>query len=192
MLAGVDEVGRGPLAGPVVAAAVILDPDDPRTGDYRDSKKLSAARRHALYHHLRAHAASYSLGWATVAEIDRVNIHAATLLAMERAVLALPVQPGRVLVDGKHPPALPIPVAAVVGGDDRIPAIAAASIIAKVVRDRFMRRIDGLYPCYGFARHKGYGTPEHLAALGVHGPCPWHRTSFSPVAALLPKQDETS
>lgn len=185
MLAGVDEVGRGPLAGPVVAAAVILRSDDPLLADYRDSKKLTPRRRLALYRHLRQQARAYALGWASVAEIDRLNIHAATMLAMQRAVMRLRLPPQRVLVDGKHVPDLPVPAEAMVGGDDRMPAIAAASIIAKVVRDRFMCRLHARFPAYGFAAHKGYPTRAHLDALLIHGPCLWHRTSFAPVAALL-------
>jgi len=185
LLAGVDEVGRGPLAGPVVAAAVILRADDPRRKDYRDSKRLSARKRLALYHHLRRHALACALAQASVEEIDALNILQATLLAMRRAVDALRVRPERVLVDGNRAPALAVPVQAVVGGDDRVPQIAAASIMAKVVRDRLMCRLDARCPLYGFAAHKGYGTKAHLQALAAHGASPWHRRSFAPVRRCL-------
>ncbi len=185
MLAGIDEVGRGPLAGPVVTAAVILSPDDPMHGQYRDSKKLSESRRLKLYHHLRRHARAYSLGLASVEEIDRLNILQATMLAMRRSVDALPVEPGRILVDGNQLPSLAIPASTIVGGDDSVQEIAAASIMAKVVRDRLMRMIHAQFPDYGFARHKGYGTAEHLHALQEIGPCIWHRKSFAPVARRL-------
>lgn len=186
MLAGVDEVGRGPLAGPVVTAAVILSPNDPMLGQYRDSKKLSESRRVKLYYHLRRHALAYALGMASVEEIDRLNILQATLLAMRRSVNALSVEPDRILVDGNLLPEITIPAAAIVGGDDSIQEIAAASIMAKVVRDRLMCIIHAQFPDYGFARHKGYGTAVHLQALREHGPCVWHRKSFAPVAQCLP------
>ncbi len=184
MLAGVDEVGRGPLAGPVVTAAVILSPDDPLLGTYRDSKKITEKKRERLYHHIRRHALACAVAQATVEEIDRLNILHATMLAMRRAVAGLALQPSRVVVDGNRCPDMPVPVSAVIGGDDTVQEIAAASIIAKVVRDRFMRRLDALFPQYAFASHKGYGTAQHLAALRAHGPCAWHRTSFAPVAKL--------
>ncbi len=181
-LAGVDEVGRGPLAGPVVTAAVILSPDDPLLGTYRDSKKITEKKRERLYHHIRRHALACAVAQATVEEIDRLNILHATMLAMRRAVAGLALQPSRVVVDGNRCPEMPVPVSAVIGGDDTVQEIAAASIVAKVVRDRFMRRLDALFPQYAFASHKGYGTARHLAALRAHGPCIWHRTSFAPVA----------
>jgi len=182
MLAGVDEVGRGPLAGPVVTAAVILSPSDPLLGQYRDSKKVSEKKRLKLYHHIRTHAVACAVKMASVEEIDRLNILHATMLAMRRAVESLPQAPSRVLVDGNRTPALSVPVEAVIGGDDTVQEIAAASIIAKVVRDRLMQRLDCRYPQYQFARHKGYGTRAHLEALREHGPCAAHRTSFAPVA----------
>ncbi len=186
LLAGVDEVGRGPLAGPVLAAAVILSVNDPLLGQYRDSKKLSEKKRVRLYHHIHRHALDCSIACATVEEIDRLNILHATMLAMRRAVDDLRVRPSKVLVDGNRVPGLAVAAEAVVGGDDSVQEIAAASIIAKVVRDRFMRRLDYYFPQYGFAAHKGYGTRAHLEALGRHGPCVWHRKSFSPVARCLP------
>ncbi|MDQ6958027.1 MAG: ribonuclease HII [Mariprofundaceae bacterium] len=185
LLAGVDEVGRGPLAGPVVTAAVILSPDDPMLGQYRDSKKVSAKKRIRLYHHIRQYAVAYSLGSATVAEIDHLNILHATMLAMRRAVDGLTVKPSNVLVDGNRVPDMAYPVKAVVGGDDSVQEIAAASIVAKVVRDRLMQRLGHFFPDYGFAAHKGYGTKVHLEALRDHGPCEWHRKSFAPVARYL-------
>ncbi|RMH61288.1 MAG: ribonuclease HII [Zetaproteobacteria bacterium] len=181
LIAGVDEVGRGPLAGPVVAAAVILRMDDPCLGEYRDSKRLSARKRLALYHHLRRHALAYALAQASVEEIDALNILNATMLAMRRAVEALPIRPDQVVVDGNRKPSLAVPVRAVVGGDAKVPQIAAASIAAKVVRDRFMCRLDVQFPQYAFAAHKGYGTKAHLEALAAHGASPWHRRSFAPV-----------
>lgn len=185
ILAGVDEVGRGPLAGPVVTAAVILSPDDPCLGQYRDSKKVAEKKRLKLYHHLRRHAVAYAVCMASVEEIDRLNILHATMLSMRRSVDALRVKPARVLVDGNRVPLLSIPAEAVIGGDASVQEIAAASIMAKVVRDRFMQRIHAKFPFYGFAGHKGYGTAEHLQALREHGPCIWHRTSFAPVARSL-------
>jgi len=185
MLAGVDEVGRGPLAGPVVTAAVILSPDDPYLGQYRDSKKVSGKKRLKLYHHLRRHAVAYAVTMASVEEIDRLNILHATMLSMRRSVDALDVKPTKVLVDGNRIPKLAVAAEAVVGGDDTVQEIAAASIMAKVVRDRLMHRIHAKFPLYGFAGHKGYGTREHMEALREHGPCIWHRTSFAPVARCL-------
>lgn len=181
LLAGVDEVGRGPLAGPVVTAAVILDPARPIDG-LRDSKALAPARREALAALIRERALAWALGRAEVEEIDAHNILRATLLAMERAVLALPVAPERVLVDGNQCPRVPWPVEAVVGGDALVPAISAASILAKVARDAEMVELDARYPGYGLAGHKGYPTREHLEALGRLGPSPIHRRSFGPVA----------
>ncbi len=178
--AGVDEAGRGPLAGPVVAAAVILDPARPIHG-LADSKVLAPARREALALQIRAQALAWALGEAGVEEIDRLNILQATLLAMRRAVEALPVYPALVLVDGNQPPALHCQVRTVVGGDATVPAISAASILAKVARDRTMTELDAVYPGYGFARHKGYPTAEHIQALWRLGATPEHRLSFAPV-----------
>jgi ribonuclease HII len=182
LVAGVDEAGRGPLAGPVVAAAVML-PDDFCGEGFDDSKKLSAARRESLFLVLTSHArVSWATGEATVEEIDRLNILRATHLAMARAVAALPREPGHALVDGRPVRGLPVPHTAVVGGDGLSVSIAAASIIAKVTRDRLMAELDKIYPQYGFARHKGYGVPGHLDALRRHGPSPAHRRTFAPVA----------
>jgi len=185
MLAGVDEVGRGPLAGPVVTAAVILSPDDPCLGQYRDSKKVAGKKRLKLYHHLRRHAVAYAVSMASVEEIDRLNILHATMLSMRRSVDALSVKPTRVLVDGNRLPKLAIPAEAIIGGDASVQEIAAASIMAKVVRDRLMCLIHARFPLYGFAGHKGYGTAVHMEALRQHGPCVWHRSSFAPVARYL-------
>ena len=184
LTAGVDEAGRGPLAGPVVAAAVILDDRHPIDG-LADSKQLTARRRERLHDEIRAHALCCSVAEASVDEIDRVNILQATMLAMRRAVLGLRLKPGRVLVDGNRLPALDVLAEAIVKGDATVPAISAASILAKVHRDRWCEALDARYPQYGFAAHKGYGTAEHLAALQRHGPCPEHRRSFAPVARLL-------
>ena len=184
-LAGVDEVGRGPLAGDVVAAAVILDPACPIPG-LRDSKKLSPARREALAEQIREHALAWSIARASVTEIDTLNILQASLLAMQRAVQALDPQPDWVLVDGNRLPHWRYRAEAVVGGDSRVPAIAAASILAKVQRDRELVALDAQYPGYGFATHKGYPTAAHLQALRALGVTPVHRRSFAPVKALLP------
>lgn len=181
LVAGVDEAGRGPLAGPVVAAAVILDERQPIAG-LADSKKLSAARREALYDEIRAKALCCCVAQASVEEIDRLNILQATLLAMQRAVAGLRLKPGLVLVDGNRLPLLEMRAEAIVKGDAKVAAISAASILAKVTRDRGLELLDQRYPQYGFARHKGYGTAEHLQALRLHGPCPEHRRSFAPVA----------
>lgn len=178
--AGVDEVGRGPLAGPVVAAAVILDPRRLPDG-LRDSKRLTAARREYLDRQIRECALAWALGRAEVAEIDRLNILNATLVAMQRAVAALRIGPEYVLVDGNRLPTLTVPARAVVGGDNLIPEISAASILAKVARDREMAELDRAYPGYGLAQHKGYPTPAHLQALAQLGPSPVHRRSFAPV-----------
>jgi ribonuclease HII len=183
-LAGVDEVGRGPLAGDVVAAAVILDPDRPITG-LRDSKKLSVSRREQLAGLIMERALAWSVARATVAEIDQLNILQASLLAMHRAVQGLDPQPGYVLVDGNRLPRWPYASEPVVKGDDRVPAIAAASILAKVQRDRELVELEQRYPGYGFAAHKGYPTPAHLAALKKLGVTPVHRRSFAPVRKLL-------
>ncbi len=182
--AGVDEAGRGPLAGPVVAAAVILDDLQPIKG-LADSKVLTALRRERLYDEIRAKALCCSIAMATVEEIDSLNILQATLLAMRRAVEGLRLKPVKVLVDGNRLPTLSILAEAIVKGDARIPAISAASILAKVHRDRWCEQFHLEYPQYGFAGHKGYGTAEHLAALREHGACPQHRRSFSPVAEVL-------
>lgn len=184
MIAGVDEVGRGPLAGPVVAAAVILDPRQPLAG-LTDSKRLSPRRREALAGQIQARALAVGLGRCEVAEIDRLNIHHATLAAMRRAVLALTYQPALVKVDGRHAPALSCPCETLIGGDAREPAIAAASIVAKVVRDRELVGLDEQFPGYGLARHKGYPTAAHLAALRAHGVTACHRRSFAPVRRVL-------
>ena len=184
LLAGVDEAGRGPLAGPVVAAAVILDPAAPIVG-LNDSKQLSAKRRAELDIEIRARALAFGIGEASVQEIDRINILHATMLAMQRAVAALGVAPAKVLVDGNRCPRLGCAVQAVVGGDRLVPEISAASILAKQARDAQALGWDTIHPGYGFARHKGYGTADHLAALRELGPCPLHRRSFAPVRALL-------
>jgi ribonuclease HII len=181
LTAGIDEAGRGPLAGPVVAAAVILDPRRPIPG-LRDSKLLSAAARERLAAEIRARARAWSVAQADVAEIDALNILQATLLAMRRAVDGLAIAPAEALVDGNHCPSLAIRVRAVIGGDRTVPAISAASILAKTARDALLVDLDSHYPEYGFAQHKGYGTPLHLAALARYGPCPAHRRSFAPVA----------
>ena len=183
-LAGVDEVGRGPLAGPVVAGAVILDPERP-IGGLRDSKKLTPARREQLAVQIRDQALAWSLGRAEVEEIDRLNILQASLLAMQRAVAGLPLAPAMALVDGNHCPRLGCEVHAVIRGDARVVGISAASILAKVARDGEMRALDGEYPGYGFAAHKGYPTRSHLDALAELGVTPLHRRSFAPVARLL-------
>ena len=181
LVAGVDEAGRGPLAGPVVAAAVILDDMNPITG-LNDSKKLSEKRREKLYDAILAKALCCSIAQASVEEIDRLNILQATLLAMRRAVEGLRLKPVKVLVDGNRLPVLDVRAEAIVQGDAKVPAISAASILAKVHRDRLCLQLHAQYPAYGFDRHKGYGTAEHLQALQAHGPTPWHRLSFAPVA----------
>jgi ribonuclease HII len=182
LVAGVDEVGRGPLAGAVVTAAVILRA--PIDG-LNDSKKLTAGRRKKLSVQIKAEALAYAYGRAEVDEIDALNIHHATLLAMKRAVESLSIQPDEVLVDGIHIPQLSIPCKAIVQGDSLIPAISAASILAKVLRDEEMEQMEEMYPGYGFAGHKGYPTAAHQKALIELGPCPIHRRSYAPVAALL-------
>jgi ribonuclease HII len=184
LVAGVDEAGRGPLAGPVVAAAVILDDLHPIKG-LADSKKLTAMRRDALFDEIRAKALCCSIATASVEEIDQLNILQATLLAMRRAVEGLRLKPVRVLVDGNRLPVLRIQAEAIVKGDSLVPAISAASILAKVHRDRLCADMDQLYPHYGFARHKGYGTASHLTALQEHGACEQHRRTFRPVADVL-------
>lgn len=184
LLAGVDEAGRGPLAGPVFAAAVILDDLSPING-LADSKKLSPLKRDKLYDQIRARALCCSVAQASVEEIDRLNILQATMLAMQRAVQGLRLKPGKVLVDGNRLPVLDILAEAIVKGDSKVPCISAASILAKVERDRWCESIDQAFPNYGFAQHKGYGTTAHLSALQTHGPTIWHRRSFAPVTALL-------
>ncbi|MBP6718450.1 MAG: ribonuclease HII [Rhodoferax sp.] len=184
LVAGVDEAGRGPLAGPVVAAAVILDDQNPIAG-LADSKKLSAARREWLFDEIRAKALCCSIAQASVEEIEQLNILQATLLAMKRAVEGLRLTPKKVLVDGNRLPVLSMMAEAIVQGDALVPAISAASILAKVHRDRWCATMDLAYPQYGFSKHKGYGTAQHLAALQLHGACPEHRKTFRPVAEVL-------
>ena len=184
LVAGVDEAGRGPLAGPVVAAAVILDDLKPIKG-LADSKKLSASRREKLFDEIRAKALCFSIALASVEEIDQLNILQATLLAMRRAVNGLRLKPNMVLVDGNRLPIIDVRAEAIVKGDSLVPAISAASILAKVHRDRWCMEVDLVYPQYGFAGHKGYGTAVHLAALKRHGACPEHRKTFKPVTEVL-------
>ena len=184
LMAGVDEAGRGPLMGPVVAAAVILDEMNPIKG-LADSKKLTALRREKLHDEILAKALCCSIALATAEEIDQLNILQATMLAMKRAVEGLRLKPTKVLVDGNCLPTLVILAEAIVKGDALVPAISAASILAKVYRDRWCAEFHLEYPEYGFAGHKGYGTVAHLAALREHGACPQHRRSFAPVAEVL-------
>lgn len=185
LVAGVDEAGRGPLAGPVSVAAVILDPARPIDG-LNDSKKLSEARREALYPLIVERALAWRIEFVEADEIDRLNILQATLAGMRRAVLALQPAAAFARIDGnKVPNHLPCPAEALIGGDALEPAIMAASILAKVARDRLMRELHAQWPQYGFDRHFGYPTPEHLAALRAHGPCPQHRRSFAPVRACF-------
>ena len=183
-IAGTDEVGRGPLAGEVVAAAVILDPATPIPG-LNDSKKLSDKQRQQLVILIKERALALAIGRSSVIEIDSLNILQASLLAMRRAVEALPLRPQLVYVDGNHLPDWRYKSKAIVRGDAKIPAIAAASVLAKVTRDREMEALDSLYPGYGLATHKGYPTKQHLEALAKLGPSPIHRKSFAPVSALL-------
>jgi ribonuclease HII len=185
LVAGVDEAGRGPLAGPVVAAAVILDELQPIRG-LADSKKLSPKTRERLFDEIRAKALCCCIAEASVEEIDRLNILQATLLAMRRAVEGLRLRPHRVLVDGNRLPMLSVPAEAIVQGDSKVQAISAASILAKVHRDRLCALLHERHPQYGFDAHKGYGTQAHMAALREHGACPEHRRSFAPVRAVLP------
>ncbi|MBP5990430.1 ribonuclease HII [Piscinibacter sp.] len=180
LVAGVDEAGRGPLAGPVVAAAVILDELQPIKG-LADSKALTARRREKLFDEIRAKALCCCIAEASAAEIDEINILQATLLAMRRAVEGLRLKPAKVLVDGNRIPVLKVPAEAIVKGDAKVKAISAASILAKVHRDRLCAAMHEAHPQYGFDGHKGYPTPEHLAALRAHGACPEHRRSFAPV-----------
>jgi ribonuclease HII len=179
--AGIDEAGRGPLAGPVFAAAVILDPER-RIKGLKDSKMLTPERRDELAHVIRERAIAWAVASADVGEIDTLNILQATLLAMRRAVLALSVAPVEAVVDGNQCPQLPCRVYAIVKGDRDVLSISAASILAKTARDALLIELDRAYPQYGFAQHKGYATPEHLAALDRYGPCAIHRRSFAPVA----------
>jgi ribonuclease HII len=185
LVCGIDEAGRGPLAGPVVAAAVILDPDNPIAG-LNDSKKLSARRRERLALEIRAKALAWAVAEASVEEIDRINILQASLLAMQRAVERLSVRPSHALVDGNRCPELACTSEAIIGGDGKVASIAAASILAKTVRDAGMLELHVQYPDYGFDRHMGYPTAVHLKALCEHGVTPAHRRSYAPVARLLP------
>ncbi len=183
---GIDEAGRGPWAGPVVAAAVILDCDQPElVAGIHDSKKLSAAKRERMFHTITTHAVSYGVGIASVDEIDRMNILRATMLAMQRAFALLESAPERALIDGNRAPTLPCATECVVKGDSRSLSIAAASILAKVTRDRIMRSIAEEHPQYGFEKHAGYGTKQHQEALATYGVTPWHRKSFAPIKLLL-------
>ena len=182
-LAGIDEVGRGPLAGPVVAAAVILDPARVPDG-LDDSKKLSASIREELFAEIMERALAVSIASTTAIEIDAINIRQATLLTMRRAVAGLPLVPLHALVDGNDPPTLGCGCEAIIQGDGAVASIAAASIIAKVTRDRMMARLCRRYPAYGFSDHVGYATPRHRRAIAEHGPCPEHRYSFAPVKGV--------
>ena len=184
LVAGVDEAGRGPLAGPVIAAAVILGETGRITG-LADSKKLSERRREQLAQVIRERALACSIGRADHLEIDRLNILNASLLAMRRAIDGLNIKPVRILVDGNRCPSTDYPVTAIINGDQTEACISAASILAKVSRDREMQEMDRRYPGYGFARHKGYPTPQHVKALSEIGPCPIHRRSFGPVQRLI-------
>ncbi len=186
LISGVDEAGRGPLAGPVLAAAVILNPEYPIKG-LKDSKQLTASEREDLFLKIRKYALSWSVARATVKEIDQINILQASLLAMQRAVSRLSIAPQLILVDGNRCPTFPYEAKAIIQGDAIEPAISAASIVAKVLRDRLMRMLDRKYPEYGFAQHKGYGTRQHINALNKHGPCKIHRQTFEPVTKLLDK-----
>ena len=184
LIAGVDEAGIGALAGPVYASAVILHPQNPIAG-LADSKALSAAQREKLASLIQQHALAWAIGSASVEEIDQINILQASFLAMKRAVAQLSAVPELVLVDGRNPPPLIHPVKTIIGGDASEPAISAASILAKVARDSVMRQLDIQYPGYGFAKHKGYGTKQHLSALDSQGVCQVHRRSYAPVFARL-------
>lgn len=182
LVAGIDEAGRGPLAGPVVVAAVVFDPERPRINGLDDSKQLAPARREALYERIVERALAWHVVAIDAAEIDRINIHQATMLGMRRAMEAVAHVAGLARIDGNAiPPGLPCAAEAWVNGDARDRSIAAASILAKVTRDRAMLELHAQYPAYGFDGHKGYSTPSHLAALRAHGPCPQHRRSFAPV-----------
>lgn len=186
LVCGVDEAGRGPLAGPVVAAAVILNPDHPIEG-LRDSKKLTAHAREVLAEQIKTHALAWAIAESSVADIDRMNILQATMAAMRKAVLQLDPKPDLVLVDGNRLPELPFRAEPIVKGDDLIPEISAASILAKTYRDALMRILGGMYPKYGFEQHAGYGTAYHLKMLEKWGPCPVHRMTFGPVALIAKK-----
>ncbi|WP_434356503.1 ribonuclease HII [Parasalinivibrio latis] len=188
LIAGVDEVGRGPLVGAVVTAAVILDPNNPIEG-LTDSKKLSEKKRLALFDEIKEKALAWSLGRAEPEEIDELNILKATMLAMQRAVAGLNIQPDFVLIDGNRVPELPMAAQAVVKGDLRVAEISAASIIAKVTRDHEMEELDKRFPQYGFAKHKGYPTKAHFEALAEHGPLEEYRKSFKPVRKALGLED---
>ncbi len=183
-IAGIDEAGRGPLAGPVLAAAVILHPDKKIKG-LADSKLLTEKKREELFEKIYLHALAVGVGRAEVEEIDRINILQASLLAMQRAVANLKISPHLALIDGNRCPILPCETKAIIKGDQLEPAISAASIIAKVTRDREMKQLDKQFPQYGFAQHKGYATELHITTLDKHGPCTIHRRSFEPVARLL-------
>jgi ribonuclease HII len=187
LVAGVDEAGRGPLAGPVVAGAVILDPADPIDG-LRDSKRLTALRREALYEEIQEKALAWAVGYADVEEIDRINILQATMLAMRRAVAALQPAAEYALIDGNRCPDLVCPAQAIVRGDSRVAAISAASIMAKVTRDREMLSLDASYPGYGLAQHKGYPSKAHILALETLGVTPIHRRSYAPVRRVMEQQ----
>ncbi|MEM5516597.1 ribonuclease HII [Henriciella sp. AS95] len=185
MICGVDEAGRGPWAGPVTAGAVILDPAQPIDG-LTDSKKLTEARREALYPEIKAKAITFGIGWASPDEIDKLNIREATFLAMKRAIAIMGIVPDKILVDGNSlPQPLPCPANAIVKGDLTEPAISAASILAKVARDRAMVDLSNRFPGYGFRKHKGYGTAAHSSALQELGPCKCHRMTFAPVRKAL-------
>jgi ribonuclease HII len=188
LLCGVDEAGRGPLAGAVFAAAVILDPSRPRINGLADSKVLTADVREELAGRIRKRALAWAVASASVEEIDSINILRASLLAMKRAVEALGVEPEEVCVDGLYTIDVVFKCRAIVNGDALVKAISAASILAKTARDAEMRLLDKRFPAYGFANHKGYSTPEHLAALKIHGPCAIHRRSFEPVQVLLQEE----
>ena len=180
---GVDEAGRGPLAGKVYAAAVILDVNNPIMG-LADSKKLSEKKREMLFSEIIAKALSYHIAFATTAEIDSLNILQATMVAMKRAIEGLQIKPNRALIDGNKAPPVNIQCRTIIGGDATVAAISAASILAKVSRDREMLEVDKIYPEYGFAKHKGYGTKEHIEAIKKHGPCAIHRKTFAPISIL--------
>lgn len=184
LICGVDEAGRGPLVGAVFAAAVILDPTQPIVG-LADSKKLSAKRREQLEIEIKQRARAWSIAFADAAEIDQLNILQATMLAMQRAVAGLIIQPQRALIDGNRCPRLDMAAQAIIRGDASVPEISAASILAKTARDAEMRLLHARFPQYGFDQHKGYPTAAHFAALQLHGACPEHRRSFSPVARVL-------
>ncbi|MSQ21312.1 MAG: ribonuclease HII [Betaproteobacteria bacterium] len=190
LICGVDEAGRGPLAGPVSAAAVILDPKRPIAG-LTDSKTLSARQRERLALLIRRDALAFAIAYASVEEIDDLNILHATMLAMRRAVMALDIVPDEVWIDGNRCPTLPYAARAIVKGDALVPAISAASILAKTARDGMMSSFAATYPHYGFEQHKGYGTKVHLDALNIHGPCPIHRRSFAPVRIAAAGQGAT-